>query len=336
MSFVSANDPTTVKPVETSLLRRDDIVDSFGDLVKVYGDQQRRSIEGQIVTDGEGPGPGLRLSSAGELRERRWTSFMYLVAQVVVIALGVAGAVWVAAPQDARLPVWMLATGVFAAVVIWLQHRKELDLAPETLQSNRDFYRFQIDEAEVESRRILLQAQADVYRLYGQADLEARQAQREAVALEAQRLDAQLRRRDDARRQRWDDIVGPTAPAVVETVESTVETVESTVVSTVGTVKPTVETVGATVDPALTVVLKTVVELYDQVDPFNPLIKRALPWSARSTAMSPADKGRVTDALSRLEPPLIELKNGRYYLNVADYAGPRKASKVLSMAWELL
>lgn len=329
MSFVSANDSTTVKPVETSLIQRQDVITGFGDLVRVYSDQQRRAIEGQVVTPYDDQGPGLRLSSSGELAERRKTSVFYVFAQVVVIALGVAGAVTVAAPEDARLPVWMLATGFGAAVVIWLQHRKELDLSPEALQSQRDWYDFQVAEAEVEGRKILLQAQADVYRLYGRADLEARQAQRQALDLEGKRLDAQLRQRTEDRRQRWHDIVS-------EAAEATEDTVVETVAPTVATVKPTVATVApsvATVDPTLSLVLKTVVDLYDQVDPVNPLIKTALPWSARSTAMSPTDKMKVSDTLSRLDPPLIELRNGRYYLNVGHY-GARMASRALTLAWD--
>jgi len=308
--YVSGRSPTDVA-VETSLIRREDVIDGFGRLVDIYGEQQRQGIEARRVVAGEivDPSP-VRLSSAEELKQRRWTSLMYLVAQVIVIAIAVAGAVLVAAPEDVRLPAWLLVTGFGAAVVIWLQHRKEQQLSPEGLQSLRDWYGFQIDQVEAQSRRVLVQAQADVYRLYGQADLEARQAQRQALDLEGRRLESQLSRRDEARRQRWEDIV------------------EETVFST--TVAPTVETV----DPTLAVVLKTVVDLYDQVDPGNPLIKSALPWSARSTAMSPEAKGRVAEAMSRLDPPLIELKNGRYYLNVAHYAGPKRASRVLSMAWE--
>lgn len=322
--FVSGRSPTDVEPVETSLIRREDVVGGFGRLVDIYGEQQRQGIEARRVVAGEivDPSP-VRLSSAEELKQRRWTSLMYLVAQVIVIAIAVAGAVLVAAPEDVRLPAWLLVTGFGAAVVIWLQHRKEQQLSPEGLQSLRDWYGFQIDQVEAQSRRVLVQAQADVYRMYGQADLEARQAQRQALDLEGRRLESQLSRRDEARRQRWEDIVE-------ETVETVAPTVEETVFSTVGTVAPTVETV----DPTLAVVLKTVVDLYDQVDPGNPLIKSALPWSARSTAMSPDSKGRVAEALSRLDPPLIELKNGRYYLNVAHYSGPKRASRVLSMAWE--
>lgn len=329
MSFVSANDPTTVKPVETSLLRREDIITGFGDLVKVYGDQQRRSLEGQVVTEYDDQGTGLRLSSSGELAERRKTSVFYVFAQVVVIALGVAGAVMVAAPEDARLPAWMLATGIGSAIVIAWQHRREQDLSPEALQSQRDWYDFQVAEAEVEGRKILLQAQADVYRTYANADLETRQAQRQALDLEGKRIEAQLRQRSEARRQRWQDIVS-------EAAEDTEDTVVETVAPTVATVKSTVETVApsvATVDPTLTLVLKTIVDLYDQVDQVNPLIKTALPWSARSTAMSPTDKTKVSDALSRLEPPLIELRNGRYYLNVAHY-GPKLASRALTVVWD--
>ena len=323
-NFVSARGPTDIELVETSLIKREDIVDGFDRLVDVYGEQQRRSIEARRVVAGEivDPSP-IRLSSAEELRQRRFTSAMYLVAQVAVIAIAVAGAVMVAAPADIRLPAWLLATGFGAAVVIWLQHRKEQELSPEGLQSLRDWYAFQIDEVDATSRRVLVEARADVYRMAGRADLEARLAQREAVALEGQRLDAQLRRRDEDRRHRWEGIVAEAAP-----------TVEETVVSTVGTVGDTVETVAPTVDSTLALVLKTVVELYDQVDPGNPLIKTALPWSARSTAMSPDAKGRVAVALSRLDPPLIELKNGRYYLNVAHYSGPRRASRVLSAAWD--
>lgn len=329
MSFIPANDSTTFKPPETSLLRREDIIEGFGDLVGVYKDQQRRSLEGQVVTNYDRQGSSSSaplISTADELAERRKTSVVYIIAQVVAIALGMAGAVMVVAPEDARISVWMLATGAGAAIVIAWQHRRELDLSPESLQSQRDWYSFQISEADVEGRKILIQSQADVYRVYAQADLEARQAQREAMQLETKRLDVQMRRRDDGRRQRWEDIFAGATP----TVETTVETV----ISTGETVETTVETVAPTVDPILATVLKTVVELYDQVDPSNPLIKGALPWSVRSTAMSPTDKAKVNDVLTRLEPPLIELRNGRYYLNVADYPGPRRASRILTFAWE--
>lgn len=337
MSFISANDPTSIKPPETSLLRREDIIEGFGDLVSVYKDQQRRSLDGQVVVgdyfDRGASSSAPLLSTADELAERRKTSVFYIFAQVIVIALGMAGAVMVVAPEDARLPFWLLATGLGAATVIAYQHHREQNLSPEALQAQRDRHDFWIAESDLESRKILIEAQADVYRTYANADLEARQAQRQALDLEAKRIDASMKRRDEDRRRRWEDIAGAGAPAtVLETVEPTVETVGETVFST----ETTVETVGETVesvDPTLTLVLKTVVGFYDQVNPQNPLIKSAIPWSARSTAMSPDAKAKVNDVLSRLDPPLIELRNGRYYLNVGAY-GPRRAARVLTVAWE--
>ena len=86
-------------------------------------------------------------------------------------------------------------------------------------------------------------------------------------------------------------------------------------------------------DPLFAKVAEVVAGLYDQVNPDNPLIPVALPWSARSTDLSPSAKGLVVSKLASLSPPLIESRNGRYYLNVGFYHAPKKALRTLAAAW---
>lgn len=325
---ISKDTAPTVSPA-TSLIRREDIVAGFGDLVRVYQDQQRQAVEGVARPTDQVVDVGRRLSSAEELAERRKTAALFLVALVFVVSLAIAGAVMVAAPKDAQFPLWLLGTGLAAGLVVAWLYTREQALTPEALERDRQGDDWDIQRRDAKTRRILAEGQVDVWRAFADAEVETRRAQSRQVDLDSLRIEAELEERRDRRRRAVEDTVAPT-------VWRPSPTVEETVVSTVATVERPSATVGdlpAITDPLFAKVAEVVAGLFDQVNPDNPLITVALPWSARSTALSPTAKDLVVSKLASLSPPLIESRNGRYYLNVASYQGPKKALRVLAAAW---
>lgn len=324
---------TPPAPTTASLIRREDIVAGFGDLVATYRDQQKRTIDGAAYPPAQVVETGRRLSSADELAERRKTATVFLVALVLVVSIAIAGAVMVAAPKDARFPMWLLGTGLAAgAAVAWLYTREQA-LTPEALERDRQVNDWDIARRDAKTRRILAEGQVAVWKSFADADVETRRAQLRGVDLDALRIEAELEDRRDRRRRDLEETVAPTAWRPSATVGETVVSTEETVGRPFRIVGETVAQLPAINDPVFVKVAEVVAGLYDQVNPDNPLITVALPWSARSTAMSPAAKDLVVSKLASLSPPLIESRNGRYYLNVAFYQGSKKALRTLTAAW---
>lgn len=318
---------TPPAPVTSSLIRREDIVAGFGDMIATYRDQQRKTLEGVAYPAGDQVETGRRLSSADELAERRKTATVFLVALVLVVSVAIAGAVMVAAPKDARFPMWLLGTGLAAgAAVAWLYTREQA-LTPEALDRDRQVNDWDIQRRDAKTRRLLAEGQVAVWKSFADADVETRRAQ---LRLDSLRIEAELEERRDRRRRAIEETVAPPAWGPSATVGETVVSTEETVGRPSATV---VQQLPAINDPTFVKVAEVVAGLYDQVNPDNPLITVALPWSARSTAMSPAAKDLVVSKLAMISPPLIESRNGRYYLNVASYQGPRKALRTLTAAW---
>ena len=327
---VIPKDSTPPSPPTASLIRREDIVAGFGDMIATYRDQQKRTLEGVAYPHGDQVETGRYLSSADEIGERRKTTVVFLVSLVFVVSIAIAGAVMVAAPEDTRLPLWLLGTGLAAGLAVAWLYKREQALTPEALERDRQNNDWDIQRRDAKTRRILAEGQVAVWKSFAEADVETRRAQLRGVDLDALRIEAELEERRDRRRRAIEETVAPTAWGPSPTVEETVETVAPTVVSTE-------ETVGrplpAVADPLFAKVAEVVAGLYDQVNPDNPLITVALPWSARSTDLSPSAKGIVVSKLASLSPPLIESRNGRYYLNIASYKGPKQALRTLTAAW---
>ena len=320
---------TPPAPPAASLIRREDIVAGFGDMIATYRDQQRKTLEGVAYPAGDQVETGRYLSSADEIAERRKTTVVFLVALVFVVSIAIAGAVMVAAPEDTRLPLWLLGTGLAAGgAVAWL-YKREQALTPEALERDRLNNDWDIQRRDAKTRRILAEGQVAVWKSFADADVETRRAQLRGVDLDALRIEAELEERRDRRRRDLEETVAPTAWRPSATVGETVVLTEETV----GRPLATVAQLPAITDPVFVKVAEVVAGLYDQVNPDNPLITVALPWSARSTAMSPAAKDLVVSKLASLAPPLIESRNGRYYLNVGAYRGPKQALRTLTAAW---
>lgn len=337
-------EPPAPAPAETSLIRRQDVINYGQALIGTYTEQQRRAlaITGEIVTEEPPIDPRApRLSSPAEIAERRKTAALFVGAQLIAVAIGVAGAVLVAAPKDARLPLWLLATGAGAAAVIAVQYRREQTLSPEGLQAGRDGYAAIVDQMDAESRLVVATAYADAIRMDARAQLTDARSRHQAAENEAARLTAQMDQRHAQRQQTRRAILDEAgaeldawqpAPTVAETVYQT----DPTVGATVETVAPTVETAPPEpADPLLGLLLRTIADLYERTDatPTNALITAPLPWSARSTQIPPAEKERIAATLATIDPPIIVSNGNRYYLNRQHWTGPRRAARAIAAAW---
>lgn len=351
-SFVAADRPTPAPMEQTSLIRRGDVVQSVNGLIEAYSQQQRSLLtqaQGETIDAYQ---TGGRTSSAAELAERRRTARLYLTAQTFTTAITVGGLSYLAhlagaLDRPGALAVWMFGTGAISLALIAIQHRGEQHLTPEAIAHAEINAQTEIAALDAESRQIIAAAYADAIRAGADADRLAAESRKQAAANDAARLAAQFdRRTDDRRRQRSaifqaaevapPPAVSPyegrveTAPAVTETDPRTVATVSATDPTVSATAAPAAPT-----DPTLAVLLGALATLYETVDPANPLIKIALPWSARSTAIPPKEKERITDLLGRLEPPLItQAAGGRYYLNFRDYSSARRTARILANAWQ--
>ena len=130
---VIPKDSTPVSPPAASLIRREDIVEGFSDMIATYRDQQRKTLEG-VAYPAAQVERGSYLSSADEIAERRKTTVVFLVALVFVVSIAIAGAVLVAAPEDTRLPLWLLGTGLAAGLAVAWLYKREQALTPEALE----------------------------------------------------------------------------------------------------------------------------------------------------------------------------------------------------------
>lgn len=342
-NFIAADRPPA--PIEqTSLIRRNDVMQAVGGVIEAYSAQQKSLLshaQGEII-DAYQTGGG-RTSTAAELAERRKTARLYLMAQTMTTAITVGGIAYLAhlagaLDRPGALAVWMFGTGAISLVLIALQHRGEQTLTPEAIAHAEIAAQTEIAALDAESRQIIAQAYADAIRAGADADRLAAETRKQTAANDAARLTAQFDRRIDDRQRRRSAIfhaaeVAP-PPAYAPTVTETDPPTDLTVRETAPTVTETAAPAAST-DPTLTVLLTALATLYETVDPSNPLIKTALPWSARSTAIPPAQKEKITDLLDRLEPPLItQGAGGRYYLNVNDYSSARRTARILASAWQ--
>ena len=339
-SFVAADRPPA--PIEqTSLIRRNDVMQAVGGVIEAYSAQQKSLLshaQGEII-DAYQTGGG-RTSTAAELAERRKTARLYLMAQTATTAITVGGVAYLAhlagaLDRPGALAVWMFGTGAISLVLIALQHRGEQTLTPEAIAHAEIAAQTEIAALDAESRQIIATAYADAIRAGADADRLAAETRKQAAALDAARLTAHFDRRAEDRQRRRSAIfhAAEVAPPPYTTVTETDHPTDLTVAETAPTVTETAAPPAST-DPTLTVLLTALATLYETVDPSNPLIKTALPWSARSTAIPPAQKERITDLLDRLDPPLItQGAGGRYYLNVSDYSSARRTARILASAW---
>jgi hypothetical protein len=94
-SFVMADQSPAVATPETSLLRRQDVVEASTAVIRAYSEQQN-ALLGRLQEDVVGGGSAGFLSNADQVAERRKTSGMYLRSYLLVSAMTTGGLAYLA------------------------------------------------------------------------------------------------------------------------------------------------------------------------------------------------------------------------------------------------
>ena len=125
-SFVMADQAPTVATPETSLLRRQDVVEASTAVIRAYSEQQN-ALLGRLQEDVVGGGSGGFLSNADQVAQRRQTSGMYLRSYLLVSALTTGGLAYLAhlagADQAAALAGWLAGTGALTLLLAWRRQK---------------------------------------------------------------------------------------------------------------------------------------------------------------------------------------------------------------------
>ena len=328
----------------TSLIRREDVISYGQGLLQTYTAQQNAAltVSGEIIDSRSAGAAWPRTSTAEELKERRKTSRLYLNRQTLTVAITVGGLAYLAhlagaIDAGAAIAFWMFGTGAIALLLTTWQHGRELRLTPEAIAHAEIAANRSVAEIDAWSRSEIAGALGDSIRAQAATDQANAEARRTAAENEAARLwqqmDQRHAQRQQTRRAMLDEAGADAWPAAAPTVAETVYQTDPTVGATVETVSTAPP--AAPADPTLALLLTTIAGLFETTDTANPLIRQALPWSARSTQIPPAEKERIAATLATIDPPIISTQagaGGRSYLNVSNWT-PRRAARAIAAAW---
>ena len=195
-----ANEPGVVMP-RADVIRRQDVIDQVGNLVQLYGEQQRAALA-TVQADATRGG---YLSDAHQVAERRRTSRLYLLTYAGVSALTMAGLVILAAlagalNTPASIAVWLTGTGIVTLVLAWVRHGDEFKHSPEGIARHVVDAHWDLSAYESETRRLSLRWEYAAENRRQQAAAQASADAREQARLRMEEIDAR-RRMNEARFQ---------------------------------------------------------------------------------------------------------------------------------------
>ena len=287
----------------TDIIRRQDIIDGVGRLVDVYQEQQQAMLG--TVQQAAHSGS---FSTAEQVRERRYTSGMYLVFYALVVAMAMFGLTLIAWRNGlvdgyAGFAAWLVGTGAFALWLAWVRHGQEMEQTPEAVARHIVDWHGSVAEYDARTRRKALQWEFEAE--------ERRQAAADADNAHARQM-AQLRIAEMESRQRMQadrqtlDAPRPAPldpPAITQHDDAP---------------RP------SPLAPETTwqaVLLTFVASLYERESTGwrniteRGIITAQVPWSARAT-LPAADKQRMLDVM-RQRPAIVEQGDGgRWRLRV--------------------
>lgn len=323
-NFVAA-DPTPTVTVETSLLRRQDVVQSVDGLIRAYSEQQRGLLD-QVQHDATGSG---FLSNGQQIDARRRLSRMYLVHQtgtVGMVAAGIVGIAYLAGVVDAggAFVMWLALTGIVALILSTSMHRQEIQHSPEGIARHLLDWHGSIAEYESETRRLSLQWEHAAEERRQAAQDRAAEHGRQLAQLRVDELDAR-RRTIEAQTERRMYAESPsTAIAGVGRTEAAlqVQSIDDA---------PTDDSSGSTGDSWQAALVTWVASLYDAgAITEGGVIKGRVPWAARSPWVD-ADKAEAKRVCTMARPALIEQADGgRWRLRVEAFTTVDQVLWVLS------
>ena len=296
-------EPAPQPAPRTDIIRRQDVIDGVGRLVDVYQEQQQAMLG--TVQQAAHSGS---FSTAEQVRERRYTSGMYLVFYALVVAMAMFGLTLIAWRNGlvdgyAGFAAWLVGTGAFALWLAWVRHGQEMEQTPEAVARHIVDWHGSVAEYDARTRRKALQWEFEAE--------ERRQAAADADNAHARQM-AQLRIAEMESRQRMQadrQTLDAPRPAPIDPPAITQHD---------DAPRP------SPLAPETTwqaVLLTFVASLYERESTGwrniteRGIITAQVPWSARAT-LPAADKQRMLDVM-RQRPAIVEQGDGgRWRLRV--------------------
>ena len=319
-SFVMADQAPTVATPETSLLRRQDVVEASTAVIRAYSEQQN-ALLGRLQDDVVGGGSGGFLSNADQVAERRKTSGMYLRSYLLVSALTTGGLAYLAhlagADQAAALAGWLAGTGALTLLLAWRRHGQEMELSPEGTARHLLDWHGEIASYESETRRLSLQWEFQAEERRQAAQERAAEHARQQAQLRIDELDAR-RKAIEAQRSQADPYVdryrgqwGAEQPPVEQSrIEPLVIAEGAEDITEPITTPAADDTIGHWRDS----LLLWIATLYQPGTVTEAgVIRTMVPWSARSSWLE-QDKAEARRVMCEMRPALIVHDGNRWRL----------------------
>ena len=328
-AFVAADQrPTPVD--QTSLIRRNDVMQAVGGVIEAYKVQQAALLDS--VTGETVQGRGF-LSDAGQVAERRKTSRLYLMYYTLIVGMVAGGLVLLAhgagyLDAGGSFATWLALTGGLALLLGWKRHGDELVLTPESIALRVVDAHENVALYESETRRLAIEWEHDAEARRQAAQEKAAEHGRQLAELRIQELDAR-RKAIEAQTERrtltdWRTDTEQTAIA------GRGDAVTGSQVQSIDDA-PNDDSSGAVGDGWQGALVQWIVTLYDAgAITEGGIIKGRVPWAARSPWVD-ADKAEAKRVCTMARPALIEQADGgRWRLRVEAFSTVDQALSVLS------
>jgi hypothetical protein len=303
-AFVAADQrPTPVD--QTSLIRRNDVMQAVGGVIEAYKVQQAALLDS--VTGETVQGRGF-LSDAGQVAERRKTSRLYLGYYTLIVGMVAGGLVLLAhgagyLDAGGSFATWLSMTGVLALALGWKRHGDELVLTPESIALRVVDAHENVALYESETRRLAIEWEHDAEQRRQAAQEKAAEHGRQLAQLRVDELDARrkaIEAQTDRRLyaeppQTLQDGVGRTEAALqVQSIDDA----------------PTGDSSGTVGDGWQGALVQWVAALYEPGNmTADGIIRQRAPWAARSSWVE-SDKAEARRVCCEMYPKLIEPASG--------------------------
>lgn len=326
LNYVVADQPPA--PIDqTSLIRRNDVMQAVGGVIEAYRVQQSALLDS--VTGETVQGRGF-LSDAGQVAERRKTSRLYLLYYTFITGLVAAGLVLLAhgagyLDAGGSFATWLALTGGLALLLGWKRHGDELVLTPESIALRVVDAHENVALYESETRRLAIEWEHSAEARRQAAQEKAAEYARQQAQLRIDELDAR-RKAIEAQRGQADPYEGRFRVVMGTEPEPSKVTELATHVVSEGDSTPLDTRIGGHWRDSLLVWIAT---LYQPgIVTEAGVIRLMVPWSARSS-WTEQDKAEARRIMCEMKPALIVHDGNRWRLRTEVVSDVEQALQVV-------
>jgi len=311
LNYVVADQPPA--PIDqTSLIRRNDVMQAVGGVIEAYRVQQSALLDS--VTGETVQGRGF-LSDAGQVAERRKTSRLYLLYYTLIVGMVAGGLVLLAhgagyLDAGGSFATWLALTGGLALLLGWKRHGDELVLTPESIALRVVDAHENVALYESETRRLAIEWEHSAEARRQAAQEKAAEYARQQAQLRIDELDAR-RKAIEAQRAQADPYEGRFRVVMGTEPEPSKGTELAPHVVSEGDSTPLDTRIGGHWRDSLLVWIAT---LYQPgIVTEAGVIRSMVPWSARSS-WTEQDKAEARRIMCEMRPALIVHDGNRWRL----------------------